>query len=157
MQTTRLPTTELGETGLEITRVGFGAWAIGGAGYDWGWAAQEDDDSVAAVHHALELGVNWVDSRRAQGGGPRPSYRRLQLQRRPAAADPADRSCRDAAAALLAGRAGGRAGAAAVRRARGYRCDRLLTDGIWPAHRRDDPRANRAAARRRLAKAQPAL
>jgi aryl-alcohol dehydrogenase-like predicted oxidoreductase len=41
MQTTRLSTTELGETGLEITCVGFGAWAIGGAGYDWGWGTQE--------------------------------------------------------------------------------------------------------------------
>jgi aryl-alcohol dehydrogenase-like predicted oxidoreductase len=62
MQTTRLPTTELGETGLEITRVGFGAWAIGGAGYDWGWGTQEDEESVAAIHHALELGVNWIDT-----------------------------------------------------------------------------------------------
>ena len=35
MQTTQLPTTQLGQTGLEITRVGFGAWAIGGGGYDW--------------------------------------------------------------------------------------------------------------------------
>ncbi len=69
MQTTRLPTTELGETGLEITRVGFGAWAIGGAGYDWGWGTQEDDESVAAIHHALELGVNWIDTAAQYGFG----------------------------------------------------------------------------------------
>ena len=69
MQTTRLPTTELGQTGLEITRVGFGAWAIGGAGYDWGWGTQEDDDSVAAIHHALELGVNWIDTAAQYGFG----------------------------------------------------------------------------------------
>ena len=69
MQTTRLPTTELGQTGLEITRVGFGAWAIGGAGYDWGWGTQEDDESVAAIHHALELGVNWIDTAAQYGFG----------------------------------------------------------------------------------------
>ena len=69
MQTTQLPTTELGRTGLEITRVGFGAWAIGGAGYDWGWGAQEDDESVAAIHHALELGVNWIDTAAQYGFG----------------------------------------------------------------------------------------
>src|SRR5689334_10273178 len=69
MQTTRLSTTELGETGLEITRVGFGAWAIGGAGYDWGWGNQEDDESVAAIHHALDLGVNWIDTAAQYGFG----------------------------------------------------------------------------------------
>ena len=69
MQTTRLPTTELGQTGLEITRVGFGAWAIGGAGYDWGWGTQEDEESVAAIHHALELGVNWIDTAAQYGFG----------------------------------------------------------------------------------------
>jgi hypothetical protein len=47
VQKTQLDTTQLGTTGLEITRVGFGAWALGGAGYDWGWEAQDDDDSVA--------------------------------------------------------------------------------------------------------------
>ena len=69
MQTTRLATKELGQTGLEITRVGFGAWAIGGAGYDWGWGTQEDGDSVAAIHHALELGVNWIDTAAQYGFG----------------------------------------------------------------------------------------
>ena len=57
-----LRTTELGSTGMEITRVGFGAWAIGGGGWEWGWGAQDDDDSIAAIHHALELGVNWIDT-----------------------------------------------------------------------------------------------
>jgi aryl-alcohol dehydrogenase-like predicted oxidoreductase len=60
---------ELGKTGLEISRVGFGAWALGGAGYDWGWGAQDDDESVAAVHHALELGVNWIDTAAQYGFG----------------------------------------------------------------------------------------
>jgi aryl-alcohol dehydrogenase-like predicted oxidoreductase len=64
-----LATTRLGATGLEITRVGFGAWAIGGVGYDWGWGAQDDEDSIAAIHHALELGVNWIDTAAQYGFG----------------------------------------------------------------------------------------
>jgi aryl-alcohol dehydrogenase-like predicted oxidoreductase len=59
----------LGDTGLEISRVGFGAWAIGGGGYDWGWGSQEDDDSIAAIHHALELGVDWIDTAAQYGFG----------------------------------------------------------------------------------------
>ena len=69
MQTTQLPTTQLGQTGLEITRVGFGAWAIGGGGWEFGWGAQEDDESIAAIHRALELGVNWIDTAAAYGFG----------------------------------------------------------------------------------------
>jgi len=61
--------TELGRTGLEISRVGVGAWAIGGAGYDWGWGSQADDDSIAAIHHALELGINWIDTAAQYGFG----------------------------------------------------------------------------------------
>jgi len=62
-------TAELGRTGLEISRVGVGAWAIGGAGYDWGWGSQDDDDSISAIHHALELGVNWIDTAAQYGFG----------------------------------------------------------------------------------------
>jgi aryl-alcohol dehydrogenase-like predicted oxidoreductase len=69
METTQITTQELGATGLEITRVGFGAWAIGGGGYDWGWGTQNDDDSIAAIHHALELGVNWIDTAAQYGFG----------------------------------------------------------------------------------------
>jgi aryl-alcohol dehydrogenase-like predicted oxidoreductase len=60
---------QLGRTGLEISRVGVGAWAIGGAGYDWGWGSQNDEDSIAAIHHALELGVNWIDTAAQYGFG----------------------------------------------------------------------------------------
>ena len=60
---------QFGNTGLEISRVGFGAWAIGGGGYDWGWGSQEDDDSIAAIHHALELGVDWIDTAAQYGFG----------------------------------------------------------------------------------------
>jgi aryl-alcohol dehydrogenase-like predicted oxidoreductase len=69
MQTTQLKTTQLGQTGLEITRVGFGAWAIGGGGWQFGWGPQQDDQSIAAIQHALELGINWIDTAAAYGFG----------------------------------------------------------------------------------------
>jgi aryl-alcohol dehydrogenase-like predicted oxidoreductase len=69
MQQTQLKTAQLGETGLEITRVGFGAWAIGGGGWEFGWGPQEDDDSIQTIHRALELGVNWIDTAAAYGFG----------------------------------------------------------------------------------------
>jgi aryl-alcohol dehydrogenase-like predicted oxidoreductase len=59
----------LGNTGLEISRVGFGAWALGGSNYDWGWGAQDDEQSIAAIHHALDLGVNWIDTAAQYGFG----------------------------------------------------------------------------------------
>ncbi len=69
MDATALPTVPLGRTGLEITRVGFGAWAIGGGGWEYGWGPQDDEQSVAAIHRALELGVNWIDTAAAYGFG----------------------------------------------------------------------------------------
>ncbi|MDT4924871.1 MAG: hypothetical protein QOG01_2584 [Pseudonocardiales bacterium] len=69
MQQTHLKTTELGNTGLEITRVGFGAWAIGGGGWEFGWGPQEDDESIAAIHRSLELGLNWIDTAAGYGFG----------------------------------------------------------------------------------------
>jgi aryl-alcohol dehydrogenase-like predicted oxidoreductase len=69
MQEEQLDTTSLGSTGMEITRVGFGAWAIGGGGFEWSWGNQEDEDSIAAIHHALELGVNWIDTAAHYGFG----------------------------------------------------------------------------------------
>ncbi|HVW18902.1 MAG TPA: aldo/keto reductase [Solirubrobacteraceae bacterium] len=69
MASTTLETVPLGGTGIEITRVGFGAWAIGGGGWQFGWGAQDDDRSIAAIHRALELGVNWIDTARAYGFG----------------------------------------------------------------------------------------
>jgi aryl-alcohol dehydrogenase-like predicted oxidoreductase len=67
--TVALPTTELGATGMQITRIGFGAWAIGGGDYKAGWGTQDDADSVAAIHRALELGVNWIDTAAIYGFG----------------------------------------------------------------------------------------
>jgi aryl-alcohol dehydrogenase-like predicted oxidoreductase len=69
MQKAQLKMTQLGDTGLEISRVGFGAWAIGGGGWEFGWGQQEDDDSVAAIQRALEGGVNWIDTAAAYGFG----------------------------------------------------------------------------------------
>jgi aryl-alcohol dehydrogenase-like predicted oxidoreductase len=69
LEQTRLETTELGSTGLEITRFGFGAWAIGGGGWEFGWGPQEDDESIEAIQRALELGVNWIDTAAGYGFG----------------------------------------------------------------------------------------
>ena len=64
-----LDTSPLGQTGLEITRIGFGAWAIGGGGWEFGWGPQDDEQSLGAIHRALELGVNWIDTAAAYGFG----------------------------------------------------------------------------------------
>lgn len=69
METMQLATKELGSTGLEITPVGFGAWAIGGGGWEFGWGPQDDEESIAAIHHALDLGINWIDTAAAYGFG----------------------------------------------------------------------------------------
>ena len=69
MHQTALKTTQLGQTGLEITRVGFGAWAIGGGDWEFGWGPQDDDESIAAIYRALELGINWIDTAAAYGFG----------------------------------------------------------------------------------------
>jgi len=68
-QQTKLPTTRLGGTDLEITRLGFGAWAIGGTGYEFAWGEQDDDESLAAIERALDLGVNWIDTAAGYGFG----------------------------------------------------------------------------------------
>ncbi|CAN5193567.1 aldo/keto reductase [soil metagenome] len=64
-----MPTTTLGRTGFEISRVGLGAWAIGGGEWQGGWGSQDDSDSIAAIRHAVELGVNWIDTAPAYGLG----------------------------------------------------------------------------------------
>src|SRR5512142_3156358 len=69
MKRALLRTAELGATGLRITRIGFGAWAIGGGGWEFGWGAQRDEESIAAIHHAVRSGVNWIDTAAAYGFG----------------------------------------------------------------------------------------
>jgi aryl-alcohol dehydrogenase-like predicted oxidoreductase len=64
-----LPTVPFGTTDMSITRVGFGAWAIGGGDWAFAWGPQDDDDSVAAIRHAVESGVNWIDTAAVYGLG----------------------------------------------------------------------------------------
>lgn len=64
-----LPRTRLGRTDMEITRVGFGAWALGGGEWSTGWGAQDDRDSIAAIRHAVERGINWIDTAAVYGLG----------------------------------------------------------------------------------------
>ncbi|HET7025285.1 MAG TPA: aldo/keto reductase [Gemmatimonadales bacterium] len=66
---TPLPTRPLGTTGMEITRVGLGAWAIGGGDWQFGWGRQDDNDSVAAIRHAVARGINWIDTAAVYGLG----------------------------------------------------------------------------------------
>jgi aryl-alcohol dehydrogenase-like predicted oxidoreductase len=60
---------KLGNSDLHITPVGYGAWAIGGSGWQFAWGSQDDNDSIAAIHRALELGVNWIDTAAVYGLG----------------------------------------------------------------------------------------
>ena len=64
-----MQTRKLGSSDLHITPVGYGAWAIGGAGWQFGWGSQDDSDSIAAIHRSLELGVNWIDTAAVYGLG----------------------------------------------------------------------------------------
>jgi aryl-alcohol dehydrogenase-like predicted oxidoreductase len=65
----RMETRILGNSDIKITPVGFGAWAIGGSGWEFAWGPQDDADSIAAIHRALELGVNWIDTAAIYGLG----------------------------------------------------------------------------------------
>ncbi len=58
-----------GRTDMAITRAGFGAWAIGGGGWAFAWGEQDDAESVAAIRHAVESGINWVDTAAVYGLG----------------------------------------------------------------------------------------
>jgi aryl-alcohol dehydrogenase-like predicted oxidoreductase len=60
---------KLGNSDLHITPVGFGAWAIGGSGWQFAWGAQDDKESIAAIHCALDLGINWIDTAAIYGLG----------------------------------------------------------------------------------------
>jgi aryl-alcohol dehydrogenase-like predicted oxidoreductase len=57
-----LPVRRLGTTDMQITTVGLGAWAIGGNGWLNGWGPQDDAASIATIHRAIELGMNWIDT-----------------------------------------------------------------------------------------------
>ncbi|MGH3417990.1 MAG: aldo/keto reductase [Streptosporangiaceae bacterium] len=67
--TTSLPTTRLGWTGMHLTRTDFGAWAIGGGGWAYAWGSQDNAASIAAIRHAVESGINWIDTAAVYGLG----------------------------------------------------------------------------------------
>ena len=64
-----LETKELGDSDLVLTRIGFGAWAIGGGDWQFAWGPQDDKESIKAIHRALDLGVNWIDTAAVYGLG----------------------------------------------------------------------------------------
>lgn len=64
-----MQTNQLGNSDLHITPIGYGAWAIGGGGWEFGWGEQDDADSIAAIHAALDHGINWIDTAAVYGLG----------------------------------------------------------------------------------------
>ncbi len=64
-----MQTRQLGTSDLSITPIGFGAWAIGGGGWMFGWGPQDDDESVRAIRHAVDSGINWIDTAAVYGLG----------------------------------------------------------------------------------------
>jgi len=83
-----LRTRPLGKSGMQITTVGLGAWAIGGGGWAYGWGSQEDSDSIAAIEHAVGLGINWVDTAAIYGYGHSEEVVGQALKRIPASQRP---------------------------------------------------------------------
>src|SRR5207244_7487132 len=64
-----MKTKQLGNSDLFITPIGFGAWAIGGSGWEFAWGAQDDSDSISAIWEALDAGINWIDTAAVYGLG----------------------------------------------------------------------------------------
>jgi aryl-alcohol dehydrogenase-like predicted oxidoreductase len=85
---TTLTTRRLGSTDMEITTVGFGAWAVGGGGWAFGWGPQDDAQSIATLRHAAERGVNWIDTAAVYGLGHSEEVVRRALAEMPAGERP---------------------------------------------------------------------
>jgi aryl-alcohol dehydrogenase-like predicted oxidoreductase len=64
-----MKTRQLGQSDLNITRIGIGAWAIGGGKWEFGWGPQDDQQSISAIRAGLDLGINWIDTAAAYGLG----------------------------------------------------------------------------------------
>jgi len=64
-----MQTNQLGNSDMLITQLGVGTWAIGGLGYQYSWGPQDDQDSIEAIHKALDFGVNWIDTAPGYGKG----------------------------------------------------------------------------------------
>lgn len=60
---------KLGFSDLELTKIGLGTWAIGGGNWSFGWGPQDERESINAIHRALDLGINWIDTAAAYGLG----------------------------------------------------------------------------------------
>jgi aryl-alcohol dehydrogenase-like predicted oxidoreductase len=60
---------QLGTSDMWLTRIGLGAWAIGGGNTIMSWGPQDDNESIAAIHKAIDLGINWIDTAPAYGLG----------------------------------------------------------------------------------------
>ncbi len=83
-----LPRRPFGRTNMQITRVGFGAWAAGGGDWAFSWGEQDDRESVAAMRRAVELGVNWIDTAAIYGLGHSEEVVRRALAEIPATEKP---------------------------------------------------------------------
>ena len=64
-----METRQFGTSDMRITPIGVGAWAMGGGNWEFGWGSQDDTQSIAAIHHALDLGINWIDTAAVYGLG----------------------------------------------------------------------------------------
>ena len=60
---------KLGNSDMELSPIGFGTWAVGGGDWQFSWGPQDDNDSIAAIHKALDLGMNWIDTAAVYGLG----------------------------------------------------------------------------------------
>lgn len=85
---TALMTRRLGITDMELTTVGFGAWAIGGGDWAFGWGPQDDEQSIATIRHAVGHGINWIDTAAAYGLGHSEEVVRRALEDIPPAERP---------------------------------------------------------------------
>ncbi len=66
---TAMETRQLGVSDLRITPIGLGTWALGGPNWEFGWGAQDDAESIATIHRAIDLGMNWIDTAAVYGLG----------------------------------------------------------------------------------------
>src|ERR1051326_5669842 len=78
-----METKQLGNSDLHITRIGVGAWAMGGGGWAFSWGPQDDRQSIQAIHTALDAGVNWIDTAAVYGLGHSEEVMAKALEGRP--------------------------------------------------------------------------
>ncbi len=68
-QKVNMETRQFGNTDMKITRIGFGAWAIGGGNWAFAWGPQDDGEAISAIRRAIEAGMNWIDTAAVYGLG----------------------------------------------------------------------------------------